>query len=135
MSMESSPAARTIRRFVGVYDADGTARGELSYLINARLGKAHCALCDITHGLVRQRREWREYCARLPVPFDTYHRDDQPDALRNSHRSLPIVAAETDDGFVMLLNEQELADCRGSLVTFVEAITRAAARNKLTLPT
>jgi hypothetical protein len=27
----------------------------LSSFIGARLGRAHCALCDITHGLVRER--------------------------------------------------------------------------------
>jgi hypothetical protein len=134
MAPKTPPPAdrRAVRRLVGVYNADGTARGELEYFINARLGRAHCALCDITHGLVRERREWREYRARLKVPFDTYHRDDQPNALRNTYRQLPIVAAETDNEYVILLDAQQLADCGGSLDAFIEAIERSLVRAKLT---
>lgn len=49
----------SLRRVIGVYDADGTAWGELRYWIGARVGRAHCSLCDITHGLVHERAEWR----------------------------------------------------------------------------
>jgi hypothetical protein len=48
-----------IRRLVGVYNANGSVGGELAYFIGARLGRAHCALCDITHGLVRERATWK----------------------------------------------------------------------------
>jgi hypothetical protein len=41
---------RRVVRLVGVYDADGTPRGEIAYWVGARLGRTHCALCDITHG-------------------------------------------------------------------------------------
>src|SRR5262249_37226910 len=123
-----------VRRLVGVYNADSTARGELAYFIGARLGRAHCGLCDITHGMLRERRDWQAYRARLPVPFDTYHRNDAPNSLRNSYRALPIVAAETDDGYAVLLDAQELDDCAGSLDHFVEALTRAIVRYELAWP-
>jgi hypothetical protein len=135
VSAESTPRARTIRRLVGVYDANGTVRGELAYFLGARFGRAHCALCDITHGRVRPKPEWEAYRARLQLPFDTYHRDDQPEALRNINRPPPIVAAETDTGFVVLLGPDELEACDGALDAFVEALTRALARASLTRPT
>ena len=62
----------TLVRLVGVYDADHTLRGELSYWIGARLGRAHCALCDITHGLVRERDDWKRSRSSFAVPFDTF---------------------------------------------------------------
>ena len=62
-------------RLVGVYNADGTVFGELSYFVGKRLGRAHCALCDITHGLVRERPAWQECVAALPVPFEMFHRN------------------------------------------------------------
>ena len=58
-----------ITRLVGVYDADGSLLGELSYFLRARVRRAHCALCAITHGRVRERRAWRASRDRLPVPF------------------------------------------------------------------
>jgi hypothetical protein len=44
--------------YIGVYDADATLWGELSYWVGARLGVRHCALCEVTHGLVRRNAEW-----------------------------------------------------------------------------
>ncbi len=70
-------------RLVGVYDAEGTLRGELSYFLRHLAGRAHCALCDVTHGRVRERAHWRELRSTLPVPFETFHRDDQPRAVRD----------------------------------------------------
>ena len=64
----------TVERLVGVYDADGTVLGELSYFLRARIGRAHCSLCDITHGRIRERADWRACRGRLPVRFTTYHR-------------------------------------------------------------
>lgn len=122
-----------IVRLVGVYDADSTVRGELSYWIGARLGRRHCSLCEITHGLVRRRPEWKACTASLPVPFDTYHRDDQPAAVRAAAAGrAPVVVAETDAGHVVLLDAAELERCDGSIDLLVEATERSAERHGLT---
>ena len=42
--MGSTPA------FYAIYDADGSFLGELRYLRDKCLGKADCALCDLSHG-------------------------------------------------------------------------------------
>ena len=126
-------ADRRIVRLVGVYDADGTLRGELAYWVGARLGRTHCALCDITHGLARERSEWKTCRAGLPVLFDTYHRDDQPeDVSAASGGIVPVVLAETDDGFVVLLGPEELSECAGSVEQLTRAIESAVARARLT---
>lgn len=119
-------------RFVGVYDADGTLTGELSYWVNARLGRAHCALCDITHGTFRERAEWRACRDELAVPFDTYHRDDQPEAVRAvSEGVVPTVLAETAVGLVVLLGPDEIEGCSGSVEAFDAALDAALARHGL----
>lgn len=117
---------RTLQRLVGVYDADGTTLGELSYFVNARLGRAHCSLCDITHGLVRERSDWRTARAELPVEFVTFHRNDQPDAVRASTAGrLPAVVAETDGGVVALLDRDALEECHGDPGVLVELLRQA----------
>jgi hypothetical protein len=124
--------SRLVRRLVGVYDADHTVRGELSYWIGARLGRAHCALCDVTHGLVRERADWRACRASFPVPFDTFHRDDQPDAVRRAvGDALPSVVAEIDDGIVVLLGPDALDACDGSVDAFRTAVDAALERSEL----
>ncbi len=118
---------RTVTRLIGVYDADGTVLGELSYFLRARVGRAHCDLCDITHGRVRERADWRQVRDALPVPFETFHRDDQPAAVRGAAAgTVPIVTAHLDDGScVVLLRPDDLAACAGSPDALVEQVRTA----------
>lgn len=136
MSYPDGAPSQRIVRLVGVYDADGTLRGELAYWIGARLGQRHCSLCAITHGSVRQRPEWKACQAGFAVPFDTFHRDDQPNAIRAAAGGeAPVVVAETDAGDVLLLRSAELDECDGSIDRFVGAIEHAVELCGLTWPT
>ncbi len=102
-------------RLVGVYNADHTLRGELAYLVGSRFGRAHCALCDITHGAVRERRDWKACRDEMSLPFVTFHRDDQPDHIRRATNGrTPVVVADTDDGVLVLLGPDQLEACQGS---------------------
>ena len=126
----------TIARLIGIYDADGTITGELAYFVGARLGRAHCALCDITHGLVRERADWRACRDGLPVPFDTFHRNDQPPTVRTATgAAAPVVVAETTAGdIVVLLDATALDACAASPQALVDAVTDAAGRAGLVWP-
>ena len=127
--------ALTITRLIGVYDADGTLRGEVSYWVGARLGRAHCSLCEVTHGLFAPRRDWKKCRDGLPVAFETYHRDDQPDRVRSVlGDELPAVLAETDEGMVILVGPDGLESCAGSVDLLVEAIEQAVERESLAWP-
>ena len=68
-----------VLEFIGVYDADATLWGEVSHWVGARLGRRHCSLCDITHGLFTRRRAWTACAEELPVEFVAFHRNDAPD--------------------------------------------------------
>ena len=132
MTSPNAAPAQRIMRLVGIYDADSTLRGELAYWVGARLGRRHCALCDITHGSLRQRPEWKVCQAELPTQFDTYHRNDQPADLRvAADGQAPVVVAETTGGNVLLLTPEELDACEGSIESMVDAIERAAERHGL----
>ena len=117
-------SSRNIVRLVGVYDAVGTVRGELAYWFGKRLGPAH--------GNVRERRDWQQCRGRLPVPFDTYHRDDQPAAVRLATGDrAPAVLAETDKGLAVLVGPEDLEGCGGSPERLLDAITLAATQQHL----
>jgi len=124
----------TLIRLVGVYDADGTWRGELTYFVGARLGRAHCPLCAITHGPVRERADWQACRAGLPVPFDTVHRDELPSSLVDIDAAYPYVAAETDDGPVLLLDSKALEACGGDPEALVAAVDAAVTEHGLAWP-
>ena len=126
----------TVQRLVGVYNADGTVLGELSYFLRSRIGRAHCALCDVTHGRIRERADWKAVRGRLPVSFTTYHRNDQPNAIRlASAGRTPVVLAELEGGhMVVLLGPDELERSGGSPERLVAAVEQAAAGAGLTWP-
>jgi hypothetical protein len=93
-----------VRELIGVYDADGSVVGEIRYWVGARLGRSHCALCEITHGPFRERSKWRELCDALPVDFTTFHRDEAPaDVIEACGANFPAVCARVESKMVVLL--------------------------------
>lgn len=115
-----------LRSIVGVYDADGTLAGEVRYWFGARIGRAHCDLCDISHGTFRAKPAWRAMVARARVPIETWHRDDAPaEVLAATGGRLAAVVAVTDGGAVPLLGPDELASLDGDVDAFAVALDRA----------
>jgi hypothetical protein len=104
-----------IIEFIGVYDADSTLRGEISYWIGARLGRTHCSLCEITHGLFTQKKQWGHCQEELPVPFLTFHRNDAPqDVLAATQGQFPIVLMRTSDSLSVVASSAQLDAMQGS---------------------
>lgn len=129
------PSASTVERLIGIYDADGTVWGEVSYWVGARLGRAHCALCDITHGSVREKSEWQRCRDGLGVPFEAIHRDDRDEELRAlTDGKLACVVAATGDGPRILVGAAELEACAGDPGRLATRITAALDEQGLTLP-
>ena len=126
---DATPTDRLVR-LVGVYDADGTPWGEVAYWVGARLGRRHCSLCEITHGSIRQRPEWIACRDQLPATFETYHRNDQPDLVRDAAGGrAPVVVAVTESGrHELLLTPEALDACEGSIELLITAIDRSLQR-------
>ncbi len=123
------PSHHLIRRLVGVYNAQGTLRGEVAYWVGARLGRDHCGLCDITHGMFVEKKEWKHCRETLPVPFDLFHADDQPENVSALlGQQLPAVVAETESGLRLLLSPQQLTSCDGSPARLVDSLIAAASQ-------
>jgi hypothetical protein len=104
-----------ITEFIGVYDADATVLGEISYWIGARLGKRHCSLCDITHGLFSERNDWKQCRGSLTVPFVTFHRNDAPhEVLAVANGVFPAVFARSQEQISRVLGPADLEALNGS---------------------
>ena len=101
--------------FIGVYNAESTVLGEVSYWIGARLGIRHCSLCDITHGLFTKRADWQECESALQIPFTTFHINDAPaEVAQAANGQYPIVLGRNQSGIHIVLNADELEQCNGS---------------------
>ncbi len=125
----------TVRRLIGVYDADGGLRGEIAYLAGKVSGR-HCTLCDITHSPVRRRREWDSYTSSLPVPFDVVHRNERSAALQRvtEGREACVVAECRDGSLVFLLSNEALAQA-ADVAGLAQAVASAIAEAGLQWPT
>ena len=125
----------TVRRLIGVYDADGGLRGEIAYLAGTLAGH-HCTLCDITHSPVRRRREWDSYVSTLPVPFEVVHRNERSMALQRvtEGREACVVAECGDGSLVFLLGNEDLAQA-ADVAGLAQAVASAIAEAGLQWPT
>lgn len=127
-------AEGVVTSLVGVYDADGTIIGEVTYWLGARIGRAHCSLCDVTHGMFTERASWREWRQSLAVPFELFHRDDMPVDVAAALTDLPAVVARTGESVVLVLDHQRLETCDGDLAHFISELHGSLASKGLRLP-
>jgi hypothetical protein len=107
--------AAPITSLVGVYDADGTLTGEISYWIGARFGRRHCALCDVTHGTFRKKPQWQAVCESLDVPFEAVHLDERDSLIAetsNGHEPC-VVAVRADGSSEVAVSREQLEGCDG----------------------
>lgn len=127
-SMDSQSSPRIVK-LTGVYDANGSLAGELAYWMGARFGKRHCALCEITHGLVRTKPEWIELRDGLSVEFTAVHLDERDPAIADASRGEePCVVALLEDGSAqVVIGRAELEDCKGDPVAFAGLLERVSA--------
>ena len=106
---------------IGVYDADSTLLGEVSYWIGARFGITHCSLCELTHGLFTEKPQWRECSSEWGIPFKTFHRNDAPDDVLSAlNGSFPAVLVRTTDGLSIILTKHELENFKGRTAEFTQ---------------
>jgi hypothetical protein len=113
-----------VTEFIGVYDADSTLIGEVSYWIGARLGVTSCSLCELTHGLFTQKSEWKTCAKELSVPFKTFHRNDAPaDVLSALAGEFPAVLQRTAEGLSVILTKEALERFEGNTTDFAQWLT------------
>lgn len=135
MTDQVEPRGAEISQLIGVYHANGSWRGELAYLLGKLSGRAHCGLCDITHGVLR-RRSFDACVATLPVGFDLVHLDERnDDVAAASDGRTPCVLARTRTGLVVLLDADDIASCHGNPARLGEGIDRAVAALCMRWPT
>jgi hypothetical protein len=128
-----STGTRPVGGLIGVYNADGGIVGELRYVTGKVLGRAHCALCDITHRGLTPRKEWSQACERIAVPFELVHLNERTEAVRRaSEGEVPCVLAKTGDELVIVLGPDDLEACAKDVDEFERRLRSAGARLGIT---
>ena len=133
--MTAAHATRKVICLAGVYDADGGFTGEARYVVGHLLGRLQCALCDITHGPVRRKKDFDALRDRLGVPFNVVHRNERsPDIAELTGDRLPCVVAVTADRRVVVMDRDALAACGGEVEQFARALLAAITDAGLVIP-
>jgi len=123
-----------LEKITGIYHADGSLVGEMRYLVGKIRGTTHCALCEVTHGLVRKKRNFSALEERLPVPVELVHLDERDAELAAFTKDrTPAVVGHTSEGLVMLLGPGQL-ELDGKVERFAAALERSVESAGLRWP-
>ena len=87
-----------------------------------KLRGRHCGLCDITHGIVREKSAFRDLTCSLSMPVDVWHRNEQtPEVARFTAGITPCVVGRSGAELVVLLDAVELEAMDGDVDRFARA--------------
>ena len=105
--------------FYAIYDADGSVLGELQYLRDKCLGRAECALCDLSHGWNPMGRSaWRQRKG-ITDSINWVHRDELPQHIATYVTGhLPCVVMASGNTIEIVVNRSALKGCEGDFSVF-----------------
>lgn len=115
-------------RVVLVYDSDHGVLGDLVHLAEKLVGGGECALCDITHGGVREKASFRACRESFPLPLETRYRDQASSAMRAAAVVWPAALLVRGDGSVTRLLDRDALRTLGGDVDALRAALVAALR-------
>ena len=111
--------------YIGIYNADGGIRGEVAYVLGSIFAGRSCALCDITHAWVSEKRSFKEGRGALEAPLTLLHLNEQPEPLRDFTEGIaPCVVARLHAGFEVVFTADELTAMGGDERVFFEALSQ-----------
>jgi hypothetical protein len=126
---------RKIERLIFIFDADSGAMGAIVDTARKLLMIKGCALCQITHGVIGEKQDWKSCKEELGVPIDYLHRDDIPPSLESKVReNLPCIVAQVDGESLILLKPDVINRCRGGVADLRGRLRFYAGARNLELP-
>jgi hypothetical protein len=106
-------------RYTGIYNADGSILGEISYVAKKLVGRGSCALCDITHGWTGRKKNFDATCSAASIEWELLHRDEASSEQLAAAGELPAVIAQRDGTWELVLGPRELDECDGDPAALV----------------
>ena len=116
-------------KLVGIYNAKGSLIGELQYFWGKIRGTAHCALCDITHGKLKEKPLFKKCKQDLEIPFELLHLDELNPELEQFIDNAPCVIGVNENKYYLIINSEELEICQSNVEDFSNLLN-----SKINLP-
>ena len=116
-------------KVVGIYNAEGSLWGELSYVSKKLLGLTQCSLCDLTHGWSpREKRSWREACSRSHVNITLLHLDELSDEQRSAFKQAPTLLVEVNNSWQVLMGSEDISAFKNEPDRFLDDVALRLSR-------
>jgi hypothetical protein len=112
----------TFQKLIGIYNAKGSLIGELQYFWGKIRGTAHCALCDITHGKLKEKNEFKKCKEGLDLPFELLHLDELDIELEKFGNEAPCIIGKNEGGYELIITAKELESCKSDVANFSELL-------------
>jgi hypothetical protein len=106
-----------------IYNADGSFKGEIDYIVAKIFRGKSCSACDITHSFAElgMKKDFKKLCQRRnDWEIITLHKDELAKVQGLSQFSIhpPCVVQQTQDGFQTICSNKELSECKSSVTAF-----------------
>ena len=99
---------------IGIYHANGGLVGELTYVMGKLFGRTSCALCELSHGIVSEKRTVKAWRCALEFPFRFLHLNEIDASIRAvTEGRTPCIVRLTSDEVTILVTKDELALMQG----------------------
>jgi len=114
-------------KVIGIYHADSGLRGHLRYAFGKITQGEGCALCDITHGRLREKSEFEDCKRAFGWPLELRYRDESSPALTTFLQArTPAVVGLLESGrYRLLMGPQALEEINGDVYGFRAALEAA----------
>ena len=99
-------------KYVGIYNADGTILGEISYVAKKLAGRGSCALCDITHGWTGRKKAFDQACSTADIEIELLHRNEATPEQLVAASQLPAVIRHDGTSWTLVLGPTDLDACQ-----------------------
>ena len=94
---------------IGIYNAHGTLKGELTFISKKLLGLAECALCDLTHGWSPfGKKSWKKHCQASALEFIFLHLEELSAELHQAVQTFPTFIMWSGDQWIEMMTAQEI---------------------------
>ena len=111
--------SRLFMEIICIYNASSTWIGELNYIYKKIFEKQSCSLCDLSHGLIGMKKEWKEMESESNHEYSLLHINEVSSDIPNILiKQLPCVLKKDGDCFELLIQSDELKQCNGNIERF-----------------
>jgi hypothetical protein len=110
-------------KLIFVYNADSGLFNTMSDIAHKLFSPStyECQLCALTHGLLKERGEWRDFIESFDVEVEFLHRDQFREQYPAHHEGLPAVFLLSDGELSTWLPTERIRAC-SSLSTLTAMI-------------